>query len=244
MRHFSRFLPVAFVVGCLLDVTSGSTDDFLSSKPRKTSTLVVFHTSWCEASCEASVHAVRKIQDYATSTENLNGEYTAMEIDCSSPWMASVCCRLGIDTYPSVLIFPNGTTDYWEFLGDREYFQMRHALFYDRAQKPLKPLPPDFWGHAKCSMDAIYNQIHVEVLHAESASVLLGVAVGVVVGLSCTMVLYLVMSVQRHGSFSLRSLKNLSRADGLLLGFCLIVFYMLYLLMRVAGTTTTISSYN
>eukprot|EP00041_Stephanoeca_diplocostata_P012511 m.209518 g.209518 ORF g.209518 m.209518 type:complete len:70 (-) comp18986_c0_seq2:1016-1225(-) len=31
MRHFSRFLPVAFVVGCLLDVTSGSTDDFRES---------------------------------------------------------------------------------------------------------------------------------------------------------------------------------------------------------------------
>lgn len=172
------------------------------------------------------------------------GVFSATEIDCSSAWMAPICCRFGIDTYPSVLIFPNGTTEYWEFLGDRDYFQvilllvclvkaytliqnvnvtkslfgygyrcavhgrerrnslnpygvprgvyvmnrtchfcerkglfshiitwqkrlcflqMRHALLYDRAQKPLKSLPPDFWGHAKCSMNAIYNQVMLYV---------------------------------------------------------------------------------
>lgn len=58
---------------CMIVCLISFVENAVSSKPRKASTLVVFHTSWCESSCATAVHAAHKLREFATITENLDG---------------------------------------------------------------------------------------------------------------------------------------------------------------------------
>eukprot|EP00038_Savillea_parva_P012154 m.202635 g.202635 ORF g.202635 m.202635 type:complete len:207 (+) comp21832_c0_seq1:187-807(+) len=103
----------------------------------KKTTLYFFYTNWCGSLCDDGREAIPLIQK-ELKTLGLSDKLQAKAVDCSSVFQGSMCCRHGVNTYPTVHVIPAGSDKFWVFQGERVYNQMLYALIHDNSPKAFK----------------------------------------------------------------------------------------------------------